>query len=125
MIVADTDFRHQAMGDILPLRDVFVSFFFVSLGMFFDFEVLMEKPDQVGWLLLAFIGGKSILAILAASLIAFTPSAWLARVGLAQFGEFGFVLLQLATQEGVVSDSKLHPFSMLEFSACFLPPFWL
>ena len=40
MIVADTDFRHRAMGDILPLRDVFVSFFFVSLGMFFDFQLL-------------------------------------------------------------------------------------
>ena len=66
----------------------------------------MEKPDQVGWLLLAFIGGKGILAILAASLMRFPPrAAWLAGVGLAQFGEFGFVLLQLATQEGVVSDS--------------------
>ena len=42
MIVADTDFRHRAMGDILPLKDVFVSFFFVSLGMFFNFEVLIE-----------------------------------------------------------------------------------
>ena len=58
MIVADTDFRHRAMGDILPLRDVFVSFFFVSLGMFFDFQLLADKPVEVGLLLLAFIGGK-------------------------------------------------------------------
>ena len=123
MIVADTDFRHRAMGDILPLRDVFVSFFFVSLGMFFDFEVLMEKPDQVGWLLLAFIGGKGILAILAASLMRFPPrAAWLAGVGLAQFGEFGFVLLQLATQEGVVSDSEIAPLLNAGILSMFLTP---
>ena len=123
MIVADTDFRPRAMGDILPLRDVFVSFFFVSLGMFFDFEVMMEKPDQVGWLLLAFLGGKGILAILAASFMRFPPrAAWLAGVGLAQFGEFGFVLLQLATQEGVVSSTEIQPLLNAGIISMFLTP---
>ena len=81
MIVADTDFRHRAMGDILPLRDVFVSFFFVSLGMFFDFQLLAEKPLEVGLLLLAFIGGKGLLAILAASFIASLPGCLVGRRG--------------------------------------------
>jgi CPA2 family monovalent cation:H+ antiporter-2 len=58
MIVADTDFRHRAMGDILPLKDVFVSFFFVSLGMFFNFEVLVNQTGTVILLLLAFLFGK-------------------------------------------------------------------
>ena len=123
MIVADTDFRHRAMGDILPLRDVFVSFFFVSLGMFFDFEVLLQKPGQVGWLLIAFLGGKGILAILAASIMRFPPrAAWLAGVGLAQFGEFGFVILQLANQEGVVSDQTIAPLLNAGILSMFLTP---
>lgn len=123
MIVADTDFRHRAMGDILPLRDVFVSFFFVSLGMFFDFEVMMEKPGQVIWLLLAFLGGKGVLAILAASFMRFPPrAAWLAGVGLAQFGEFGFVILQLATREGVVSGEAVGPLLNAGILSMFLTP---
>ena len=123
MIVADTDFRHRAMGDILPLRDVFVSFFFVSLGMFFDFDVMMEKPAQVGWLLLAFLGGKGILAILAASFMRFPPrAAWLAGVGLAQFGEFGFVILQLAIHEGVVLESEIGPLLNAGILSMFLTP---
>ena len=123
MIVADTDFRHRAMGDILPLRDVFVSFFFVSLGMFFDFQLLAEKPVEVGLLLLAFIGGKGLIAILAASLMRFPPrAAWLAGVGLAQFGEFGFIILQLAIQEGVVIESEIGTLLNAGILSMFLTP---
>ena len=123
MIVADTDFRHRAMGDILPLRDVFVSFFFVSLGMFFDFQLLAEKPMEVGLLLLAFIGGKGLIAILAASFMRFPPrAAWLAGVGLAQFGEFGFIILQLAIQEGVVVESEIGTLLNAGILSMFLTP---
>ena len=123
MIVADTDFRHRAMGDILPLRDVFVSFFFVSLGMFFNFQLLAEKPMEVGLLLLAFIGGKGLIAILAASFMRFPPrAAWLAGVGLAQFGEFGFIILQLAIQEGVVLESEIGTLLNAGILSMFLTP---
>ena len=123
MIVADTDFRHRAMGDILPLRDVFVSFFFVSLGMFFDFHLLAEKPMEVGLLLIAFIGGKGLIAILAASFMRFPPrAAWLAGVGLAQFGEFGFIILQLAIQEGVVLEAEIGTLLNAGILSMFLTP---
>ena len=123
MIVADTDFRHRAMGDILPLRDVFVSFFFVSLGMFFDFHLLAEKPMEVVLLLIAFIGGKGLIAILAASFMRFPPrAAWLAGVGLAQFGEFGFIILQLAIQEGVVLETEIGTLLNAGILSMFLTP---
>jgi CPA2 family monovalent cation:H+ antiporter-2 len=111
------------MGDILPLRDVFVSFFFVSLGMFFDFQLLAEKPVEVGLLLLAFIGGKGLIAILAASFMRFPPrAAWLAGVGLAQFGEFGFIILQLAIQEGVVIENEIGTLLNAGILSMFLTP---
>ena len=110
MIVADTDFRHRAMGDILPLKDVFVSFFFVSLGMFLNVEVLINQSGEVAILLFAFLFGKGLIATLAAICMRFPPrAAWLAGVGLAQFGEFGFVLLQLAMKENVVSNEAVAP----------------
>jgi CPA2 family monovalent cation:H+ antiporter-2 len=123
MIVADTDFRHRAMGDILPLKDVFVSFFFVSLGMFFNFEVLFEQTGAVLLLLLAFLFGKGLIASLAAMFMRFPPrAAWLSGVGLAQFGEFGFVLLQLATKENVVSNETIAPLLNAGILSMFLTP---
>ena len=123
MIVADTDFRHRAMGDILPLKDVFVSFFFVSLGMFFDLEVLSERTTEVLLLLLAFLFGKGAIAALAAMLMRFPPrAAWLAGVGLAQFGEFGFVVLQLALREKVVSEEVIAPLLNAGILSMFLTP---
>ena len=123
MIVADTDFRHRAMGDILPLKDVFVSFFFVSLGMFFNFQVLLDQTIEVILLLLAFLIGKGLIASLSAMFMRFPPRAgWLAGVGLAQFGEFGFVILQLATKENVVSSETVAPLLNAGILSMFLTP---
>lgn len=123
MIVADTDFRHRAMGDILPLKDVFVSFFFVSIGMFFNFDVLFDYTGEVLLLLLAFLFGKGLIASLAAMFMRFPPrAAWLAGVGLAQFGEFGFVLIQLAIQEDVLSSDEIAPLLNAGILSMFLTP---
>jgi len=110
MMVAETEHGHRALGEILPLRDAFVSLFFVSLGMLFEPAMLMREPLLVGGLLLAFLMGKGILATLAAVVMRF-PSrvAWLAGVGLAQFGEFGFVLIRVAQEEGVVTKAETAP----------------
>ncbi len=123
MVVADTEYSHRAMGDVLPLRDVFVSFFFVSLGMFFDVRVVLDHPTEVLLLLFAFLFGKGVIATLAAALMRFPPrAAWLAGVGLAQFGEFGFVLVRLATQEGVVTDEAVAPLLNAGIISMFLTP---
>jgi CPA2 family monovalent cation:H+ antiporter-2 len=109
MVVADTEYSHRAMGDILPLRDAFVSIFFVSLGMLFDVRVVVAHPTVVALLLFGFLFGKGALATVAALSMRF-PSrvAWLAGVGLAQFGEFGFVLSRLAQQAGVVDEEAVR-----------------
>src|SRR6185436_6606658 len=77
MLVADTEYGHRAMGDVLPLRDAFVSIFFVSLGMLFDPKIVLAEPLLVGGLLAGFILAKGLLATLAASAMRF-PSrvAW-------------------------------------------------
>jgi CPA2 family monovalent cation:H+ antiporter-2 len=111
------------MGDILPLKDVFVSFFFVSLGMFFNFEVLINQTGTVILLLLAFLFGKGLIASIAAMFMRFPPrAAWLAGVGLAQFGEFGFVLLQLAIKENVVTNEAIAPLLNAGILSMFLTP---
>ncbi|MBW1872535.1 MAG: cation:proton antiporter, partial [Deltaproteobacteria bacterium] len=47
IVVADSEFKHRAMGDMIPLRNAFVSVFFVSLGMMFDGRILLNHPLEV------------------------------------------------------------------------------
>jgi CPA2 family monovalent cation:H+ antiporter-2 len=123
MVVADTEYSHRAMGDILPLRDAFVSIFFVSLGMLFDVRIVAERPLLVAALLVGFIAAKGVIATLAAMAMRF-PSrvAWLAGVGLAQFGEFGFVLTRLGQTHGVVAPDALKPLLAAGIGSMFLTP---
>ena len=126
MVVADTEYSHRAMGDILPLRDAFVSVFFVSLGMLFDVKVVAAQPLLVGGLLAGFLLAKGLLATLAAMAMRF-PSrvAWLAGVGLAQFGEFGFVLARLAQSNGVVDEAAVSPLLAAGIASMFLTPLFV
>jgi monovalent cation:H+ antiporter-2, CPA2 family len=123
MVVADTEYGHRAMGDMLPLRDAFVSIFFVSLGMLFDVRVVAREPLLVLALLAGFLLAKGLLATLAAMAMRF-PSrvAWLAGVGLAQFGEFGFVLTRLAQSSGVVDERAVGPLLAAGIASMFLTP---
>ena len=123
MVVADTEYSHRAMGDILPLRDAFVSIFFVSLGMLFDVRVVAAHPLLVFGLLAGFLVAKGLLATLAAMAMRF-PSrvAWLAGVGLAQFGEFGFVLARLAQSNGVIDEQQVSPLLAAGIASMFLTP---
>lgn len=123
MAVADTDFGHRAMGEMMPLRDTFVSIFFVSLGMLFDARVVAAQPLLVLGLTVAFIFGKGVLTTLAALVMRFPVRvAWLAGVGLAQFGEFSFVLAQLGRESGVVDAVDLAPILTAGIASMFLTP---
>lgn len=123
MVVADTEYSHRAMGDILPLRDAFVSLFFVSLGMLFDFRAVFAQPLLVAALLAGFLALKAVLATASALAMRF-PSrvALLAGVGLAQFGEFGFVLARLGQSNGVVDDKAMSPLLAAGIASMFLTP---
>lgn len=123
MVVADTEYGHRAMGDILPLRDAFVSVFFVSLGMLFDVRVVAAQPMLVLALLAGFLLVKGALATLAAMAMRFPARvAWLAGVGLAQFGEFGFVLTRMAQDAGVLDAAAAAPLLAAGIGSMFLTP---
>jgi monovalent cation:H+ antiporter-2, CPA2 family len=123
MVVADTEYSHRAMGDVLPLRDTFVSVFFVSLGMLFDVRVVLREPLLVGALLAGFLVAKGLLATVAALAMRFPARvAWLAGAGLAQFGEFGFVLARLGQANEVVDERGVSALLAAGIVSMFLTP---
>jgi CPA2 family monovalent cation:H+ antiporter-2 len=107
MVLADAGYGERAVTTALPLRDVLLSIFFVSLGMLFDPNVLIDEPGAMLAIVAALLVGKTAIAAVAATLMRYPPrAAWLAAVSLAQFGEFGFVLLALAEEEALITSGE-------------------
>lgn len=123
MVVAATEYGRRALGDVLPLRDVFLSVFFVSLGMLFDAGLVIARPVLIGVLLLGFLLLKAFMATLAALAMRFPARvAWLSGIGLAQFGEFGFVLTQLGVTSMVIEPEAVRPLLAAGIISMFLTP---
>lgn len=103
LVLSESDYSMQALGNILPFRDVFVSFFFVSIGMLLDLEFLQAHPAVVFGVVVAVIAIK-VLAGAAAVLLLGFPLRTAVRVGLAlaQVGEFSFILAGVGIEHGLM-----------------------
>lgn len=93
LIISDSEYRTEAVGDILPFQDIFTSFFFVSVGMLLNLGFFIEQP----FLILAVTAGvillKGSIAGLATIILGMPlRTVVMAGVAMAQIGEFSFVL---------------------------------
>jgi len=109
MLIAETEFRHQVEEDIKPFRDVLLGFFFITIGMLLNLEVVAQ---EIGWVLLALtvpVGFKLLLIFGLTRLFGSSVGTAL-RTGLAlcTAGEFGFVLLSLGAAGDIVDDTLLQ-----------------
>ncbi len=102
MILSESEYRHQALGNILPFQDIFTSFFFISIGMLLQLEFVYQNLVLIlavcfGVLLLkGFVAGNTSL-ILGAPL----RTSILVGFALSQVGEFAFVLAQAGMRTGM------------------------
>ncbi len=109
MVVGQSPVSHQAAADALPLRDAFAVLFFVSVGMLLNPAFLLEEPWMVVTALLIILVGKPLAALAIVALLGHSArTALTVAVGLAQIGEFSFILSQLATQHGLMPESGQH-----------------
>lgn len=103
LVVAGSEYRHQALSDLIPFREFFASLFFVSVGMLVDPRRILERPDEVGLLLLAIIVGKFLAVIETSILLKLgLRGAVLSGAALAHVGEFSFVLAGEAHGKGIL-----------------------
>jgi len=97
-------FSHRVAEDSLPLRDTFAVLFFVAVGMLFDPGVILRQPLALAAIVAVVIAGKAVLAYALMHAMKQPPHAsWLVALGLAQIGEFSFVLAGLGLQLEVMS----------------------
>jgi CPA2 family monovalent cation:H+ antiporter-2 len=103
MVVGQSPVSHQAAADALPLRDAFAVLFFVSVGMLFDPAFLLREPALVLAALGVVLVGKPLVALAVVAALGYsTRTALVAALGLAQVGEFSFILGGLARNHGLL-----------------------
>jgi CPA2 family monovalent cation:H+ antiporter-2 len=106
MVVAQSPVSHQAAADALPMRDTFAVLFFVSVGMLFDPRFLLEHPLMVVAALTVVLLIKPLAALLIVGVLGHSVRTGLTvAIGLAQIGEFSFILSELARRFGLMTDS--------------------
>lgn len=111
LIISESPYSHQAFGNIMPLRDAFTSFFFISIGMLLDVSYLIQNPVFIvlvaiaAMLLKASISGFVVL-------ILGLPLRISVLVGLAlcQIGEFSFILSKTGYEMGILSANNYQLF---------------
>jgi CPA2 family monovalent cation:H+ antiporter-2 len=103
MVMRESDLSHRAAQESLPLRDAFSVLFFVSVGMLFDPNVLIEQPLHVLATLGIIIFGKSLAAFLLVLAFRYPlNTALTVSASLAQIGEFSFILAALGVSLGLL-----------------------
>ena len=101
MVLSESDYSHQALSDIIPLRDIFGLLFFVSVGMLLDIGFLLANLKAVLVLVLLIVVGKGLIFGILVRCFGYRNVIPLAvGLGLFQIGEFAFVLARtgLATK---------------------------
>jgi CPA2 family monovalent cation:H+ antiporter-2 len=103
LLINESDYAHETLARLLPLRDAFVALFFVTVGALIDLRAIATNLPLLGALVGLVIVGK--FAIWTTVTLVFGQPLWtaiLVGVGLTQIGEFSFILVQVARRAGHV-----------------------
>ncbi|MDP7615648.1 MAG: cation:proton antiporter [SAR324 cluster bacterium] len=104
MVLSESDYGHQALSDIIPVRDLFGLLFFASVGMLLNPAFLLDHWQQVFILVLIVSLGKGLILGLLARIFKYGNVVPLAvGLGLFQVGEFSFVLAQVGVSTNSIS----------------------
>jgi mannitol/fructose-specific phosphotransferase system IIA component (Ntr-type)/voltage-gated potassium channel Kch len=106
MVVAQSPVSHQAAADALPLRDAFAVLFFVSVGMLFDPQFLWQQPLLMLAAMTVILIIKPLVALVIVAVLGHSVrTALTVALGLAQIGEFSFILSDMGRKHGLMDDA--------------------
>ncbi len=105
VVLANSEYRHELESDIEPFKGLLLGLFFIAVGASINFGLILESPFLVLALVVAIMVIKTIvLYVLARFFKMGTDQGLVFAVSLSQVGEFAFVLLSFAGQQGIVDD---------------------
>lgn len=124
LIISESDYSHQATSIILPFRELFASFFFVSIGMLLDLTFFINHMPSILFLVIVVFVIKSIIAGLAVAALKYPArTALLTGLSLFQVGEFAFVLSKVGIEYNLLSPENNQYFLSVSIISMILTPF--
>lgn len=124
LVLSESEYSHQIVADILPFRDVFNSLFFVSIGMLLSMSFLAANALTVLIWVVSLIVGKAIIAIFALRVMGNSLRvATIAGLGIAQIGEFSFIVAKLGLNQELIGQSDYQIFLSASVLSMIATPF--
>jgi CPA2 family monovalent cation:H+ antiporter-2 len=109
IVVGQSPTSHQAAADALPMRDAFAVLFFVSVGMLIDPAFIADEPGLVLAGLVVVMVVKPLVAVAVVAVLGYpVRTALVVAIGLAQIGEFSFILGQVADGSGLLHEGGME-----------------
>lgn len=124
LIISESEYSHQALSHILPFKEVFTSFFFISIGMLLDMGFFIYNLPLVLAVTVAVLVIKALI-VGSACLVLGTPlkTALVTGFLLCQIGEFSFILARVGLDAGLMSESRYQLFLSVTVLTMALTPF--
>jgi len=123
VVLANSEFRHELESDIAPFKGLLLGLFFITVGAGIDTGLLFSAPAQLIGLTLALMGAKgAVLYVLARIFGIHGRDRWLFTLGLAQAGEFGFVLISFALGQRILPAGTAQVLMMIVALSMLLTP---
>ena len=123
LIISGSEYSHQASSIVLPFRDIFTSFFFISVGMLVDIRFLVANLWIVVFLILIAILAKALLATAAPLALGYPlRTAIMAGLALAQVGEFSFIIAQSGFDTGILPAETYQMFLIVALMTMAVTP---
>ena len=124
MVISGSQYAHETLSQLLPLRDVFVALFFVTIGTLVNPRALLTHPGLLLVLLAMIIAGKFVIWAMVALLFRYPwRSALRIGIGLTQIGEFSYVLVQVAKNASLIDDTLYNATLMASLVSILLNAF--
>lgn len=124
MIVSETGYGYQALGNVVPFKDVFTGFFFISIGMMIDINIFISNPIFIIFMALLVIFIKTLVTTAAVNILGYSLETSL-RTGLAlaQVGEFSFILATTGLGMNIFTESQNSLFIAIAVISMAATPF--
>ncbi|MDM8003267.1 MAG: cation:proton antiporter [Bacteroidota bacterium] len=123
LMISDTEYSHSAFGNLIPFKDVFTSFFFVSIGMLLDIGFVADHPWLVIGAVLLVIFLKAVIAGMTAFALGHNfPGTVAVGLSLAQVGEFSFILAGLGLMHNIITPEHYQLFLAVAITSMALSP---
>jgi CPA2 family monovalent cation:H+ antiporter-2 len=123
VVLANSEYRHELESNIDPFRGLLLGLFFITVGASIDFRLLASEFGQVAALTLGLMALKAgVLLVLARAFRVRGAQGWLIALGLAQAGEFGFVLIAFARANAVLPETLAPLLTLIVTLSMMLTP---